>query len=194
MADEADIVLADWGTSSFVSGRWTGRGPHCRTNVAPIAGWARLSTGRVRTGTGPLPISAMDVDGDVPVLICGMAGAAQGWQEAQYSTFRAILPLLPAPRSRSTGSRRDIRILPGMAQRDIACPDVMRGEETILYGLVCQGIEAGLVCLPGTHAKWARLSGGTDRFSHIHDGRDVRAPCRAIHPSSYGRRWRVVGC
>ena len=72
------------------------------------------------------------------------------------STFRAILPLLPAPRSRSPGSSAISAFFP--AWRSATSPARMsRGEETILYGLVCQGIEAGLVRLPGTHAKWARV-------------------------------------
>ena len=36
----------------------------------------------------------------------------------------------------------------------------MRGEETILYGLARAGTGDARVCLPGTHAKWARLSRG----------------------------------
>lgn len=54
---------------------------------------------------------------------------------------------------------RDIRILPGLANRDSARPDVMRGEETQLLGLVRSGHQ-GLICMPGTHCKWAELRGG----------------------------------
>ncbi|WP_458791210.1 2-dehydro-3-deoxygalactonokinase [Yoonia sp. MH D7] len=51
------------------------------------------------------------------------------------------------------------KIEPDLAQRDNAHPDVMRGEETQLLGLAHQAIE-GLVCMPGTHCKWATLRGG----------------------------------
>ncbi|MEC7615227.1 MAG: 2-dehydro-3-deoxygalactonokinase [Pseudomonadota bacterium] len=155
MADEADIVLVDWGTSSlrvWTLDRW-----------GAIVGQRRSDRGMGRLSPADFGselqanLTALDVDGDVPVLICGMAGAAQGWQEAQYIDIPSDLAALAGAAVRVTGQPRDIRILPGMAQRDIACPDVMRGEETILYGLVCQGIETGLVCLPGTHAKWARV-------------------------------------
>jgi 2-dehydro-3-deoxygalactonokinase len=60
------------------------------------------------------------------------------------------------------GEARDIRILPGIAQRDAKAPDVMRGEETQLLGAL--GFEAAgeaLVCMPGTHSKWVRVKDGT---------------------------------
>lgn len=95
----------------------------------------------------------------IRVLICGMAGARSGWREAAYCDPSTPLTRLagaavPAP-------ARDPRIrpliLPGYARSDP--PDVMRGEETQLLGLI--GTEpgfAGLVCLPGTHSKWARIA------------------------------------
>ena len=53
----------------------------------------------------------------------------------------------------------DIRILPGIAQRSAARPDVMRGEETQLLGIVARDF-SGLICIPGTHSKWVRLEAG----------------------------------
>ena len=42
--------------------------------------------------------------------------------------------------ARVPGEARDIRILPGIAQRDTDAPDVMRGEETQLAGAL--GLDA----------------------------------------------------
>ena len=40
-------------------------------------------------------------------------------------------------------------------------PDVMRGEETQIFGaLALSGRHEGLFLLPGTHSKWAEVSGG----------------------------------
>ena len=155
MTEAADIVLVDWGTSSLRVWAMDRHG-------------AILGTRRSERGMGQLApdefapelqanLVALNVAGDVPVLICGMAGAAQGWQEARYIDLPCDLAALADAAIQVGGQGRDIRILPGMAQRDNARPDVMRGEETILYGIVSQGIDTGLVCLPGTHAKWARL-------------------------------------
>jgi 2-dehydro-3-deoxygalactonokinase len=73
---------------------------------------------------------------------------------------------------RVAGEARDIRILPGIAQRDRRTPDVMRGEETQLLGAL--GLDAAgeaLVCMPGTHSKWVRVKDGTvERFSTFMTG------------------------
>ena len=52
-----------------------------------------------------------------------------------------------------------LRILPGLCQSDP--PDVMRGEETQIAGFLAAdpGFD-GVICLPGTHTKWVRVSEG----------------------------------
>jgi 2-dehydro-3-deoxygalactonokinase len=55
-----------------------------------------------------------------------------------------------------------MRIVAGLAQRGRA-PDVMRGEETQLFGVMVEVpalAEEAVVVLPGTHSKWARLARG----------------------------------
>ncbi|MBK8458746.1 MAG: 2-dehydro-3-deoxygalactonokinase [Phyllobacteriaceae bacterium] len=99
------------------------------------------------------------IENPVPVLVCGMAGARQGWREAGY---RAV-PCLPVDEAGlaavETRDRRiAVRIVPGLRQE--SPPDVMRGEETQLAGLIAGGIEDGVVCLPGTHGKWVRIEAG----------------------------------
>jgi len=107
----------------------------------------------------------------LPVVICGMAGARQGWQEAAYVDAPARLDTLAAAAISVGTARRDVRILPGIAQRDSDHPDVMRGEETQLLGLTQAGLGDALVCLPGTHSKWVVLREGTvERFSTFMTG------------------------
>ena len=155
----ADIVLADWGTSNLRL--WAmDAGGRIQAGHRSEKGMGRLD----RDGFEPeldRCLSAMALPPDTPVLICGMAGAAQGWREAPYLDAPCDLSAIADGAVRVDGTGRDIRILPGIAQRDPAAPDVMRGEETILYGLTRAGRRDATVCLPGTHAKWARLSGGT---------------------------------
>ncbi|ANG65040.1 2-keto-3-deoxy-galactonokinase [Marinobacterium aestuarii] len=93
-----------------------------------------------------------------PVVACGMVGARQGWVEAAY---RAV-PCAPAGELMSvpvTDSRIAVYLCPGLKQLSPA--DVMRGEETQVAGLLAAhpGFE-GVVCLPGTHSKWARVRNG----------------------------------
>ena len=50
---------------------------------------------QVRSGEFPAALAALlgDWNGSqVPRLACGMIGSRQGWREAQYSAFWAILP------------------------------------------------------------------------------------------------------
>ena len=155
----AAFVVADWGTSSF-------------------RGWLMSADGEAlaesRGGEGMLHCAAAGAGGfsavlrehlarlgapaGVPVLICGMAGARQGWAEAPYLRTPTRLDALHEGAIR-IDAPGDIRILPGIAQARPDRPDVMRGEETQLLG-VTEPDFTGLVCIPGTHSKWVRIEEG----------------------------------
>ena len=114
-------------------------------------------------GSGFAPVlqhhlARLGVPDGIPVLICGMAGARQGWREAPYLKTPTRLDALHEGAIRIDASG-DIRILPGIAQAQADRPDVMRGEETQLLG-VTEPDFAGLVCIPGTHSKWIRIEQG----------------------------------
>ncbi|MCQ4631887.1 2-dehydro-3-deoxygalactonokinase [Shinella sp. CPCC 100929] len=156
---EPAYVAVDWGTSSFrlwLIGRDGGVIAERRSGEG--------MTTAARTGFADVlasHLSAIAAPAGLPVLICGMAGAKQGWVEAGYLDTPAALSAIPAAAVRIPGTEADIRILPGLAQRDSAAPDVMRGEETQLLGAAGElGSGDHLVCMPGTHSKWVRLSGG----------------------------------
>lgn len=152
---EAAVVALDWGTSSFrlwVMGTDGAVLAEARDNVGMAslkpADYADvLDRHLLQVGVGPV----------VPVLICGMAGAKQGWHEATYVDLPAALDAIPAHAVRLPRQARDIRILPGLAQRSPDRPDVMRGEETLLLGAVADPAFNGTVCMPGTHSKWIRV-------------------------------------
>lgn len=158
-APEPAYVAVDWGTSSFrlwlvgkdgsiIAERRNGEG----MTTAARTGFAAVLANH---------LAAIAAPAGLPVLVCGMAGAKQGWVEAGYIDTPAALADIPAAAVRIPGVAADIRILPGLAQRDAASPDVMRGEETQLLGAAATlGDGDHLVCMPGTHSKWVRLSGG----------------------------------
>ena len=108
---------------------------------------------------GLLPAGDQTTD----VLICGMAGARQGWLEAPYLETPAALTSLAsgAVRPAAPGTALAPRILPGICQRTDGREDVIRGEETQLLGLLTlrPGFE-GTVVMPGTHSKWVRIAQG----------------------------------
>ena len=150
-APQPAFVAVDWGTSSFrlwLIGR-DGRVLAERRGGDGMTTAARIGFAAVLAGH----LDALQAPPDLPVLICGMAGAKQGWIEAGYLDTPAALSAIPGAAIRVPGATADIRILPGLAQRDPAAPDVIRGEETQLIG-AAQDLGDGdhLVCMPGTHS------------------------------------------
>ncbi|WP_336274420.1 2-dehydro-3-deoxygalactonokinase [Vreelandella indica] len=108
----------------------------------------------------------LPASGKTDVMVCGMAGARQGWLEAAYLPVPTRLDQLSqgAVTPTLSGNRLRVYLLPGLSQTRSASShfDVMRGEETQLAGLIANTPDfSGLACLPGTHAKWATLESGT---------------------------------
>lgn len=93
--------------------------------------------------------------GTLPVIVCGMAGSRQGWIEAPYVDAPNRIDAILRGAVQVPGQSRDIRIVPGLAQRLPDAPDVMRGEETQLAGARLPATGRHLACMPGTHSKWA---------------------------------------
>jgi 2-dehydro-3-deoxygalactonokinase len=100
----------------------------------------------------------------VPVLACGMVGSTHGWREAPYVPCPARLDRLHERLvDVDTPAARHLHIVPGLMDDTGDTPDVMRGEETQVLGLL-QALPAladgACVLMPGTHTKWVRLSHG----------------------------------
>jgi 2-dehydro-3-deoxygalactonokinase len=162
MTHEAEWVAVDWGTTNL---RAWGIGPGGEVVFARSSdqGMSRLQPGAYPGALAALLADQFAAAGPrIGTLICGMAGARQGWLEAPYLdapadlgdlASKSVAPAIP-------GARWSARILPGICQRQAGAEDVMRGEETQLLGLgtLMPGF-AGVVCMPGTHSKWVRLAG-----------------------------------
>ncbi|CCV10271.1 2-dehydro-3-deoxygalactonokinase [Mesorhizobium sp. STM 4661] len=159
IAGNAPAVAAiDWGTTRLRAWLLDGAG----TVLAERRGDDGLITAREKGFSAVLEdhLAAMGASATLPVIICGMAGSRQGWLEAPYVTVPAPIGAILAGAVRIEGQRRDIRIVPGLAQREIDAPDVMRGEETQLAGADLPAKGRHLVCMPGTHSKWVAVKDG----------------------------------
>ena len=94
------------------------------------------------------------------VMACGMVGAKQGWVETPYLKT----PCVPLDNNQLTTANTDdkrikVHLVPGVMQHHPA--DIMRGEETQIAGFINKNLDFnGVVCLPGTHAKWANIKEG----------------------------------
>ena len=157
---EAAYVAVDWGTSSFRL--WLiGFGGEVLSSSRGAEGMLVAAKTGFRDVLAK-HLAAVSAPDDLPVIVCGMAGARGGWVEAGYIDTPASLSAICTGAKVVSGETRDIRILPGLAQRDATHPDVMRGEETQLLGAVDSfGSAEGIVCMPGTHSKWVSISNQT---------------------------------
>lgn len=109
----------------------------------------------------PVEIAALrDRFGDLAIIAAGMVGSARGWVEVPYLACPVTLSDL-ASRLHWVEPGRTA-IVPGAAIADPARPEVMRGEEVQILGALQAGLVPpdALLCQPGTHCKWATLSGG----------------------------------
>lgn len=101
--------------------------------------------------------------GWLPIVMSGMVGSRQGWQEAPYLNCPVELGDLEG---RLIELRHEglppIGLVPGIdTSEDDGTPDVMRGEEMQIFGAL-RALETteALILLPGTHAKWAVIENG----------------------------------
>ena len=97
-----------------------------------------------------------------PGLLClmaGMVGSRQGWAEAPYCACPAG-PLDLAAQLMWLRPGR-LAIVPGLCTEADGLPDVMRGEETQVFGaLALLGLHDATLVLPGTHSKWVTVQDG----------------------------------
>jgi 2-dehydro-3-deoxygalactonokinase len=101
----------------------------------------------------------------LPAIACGMVGSAHGWREARYATCPAALAELHRHTVKvDTPAGTPLHIVPGLLDEPArGTPDVMRGEETQLAGLLALDparTAHATVLMPGTHSKWVRLQDG----------------------------------
>ena len=150
-------AVADWGTTRFRL--WT------LDADGNVLGESRGDDGLLQVkeaGFEPTlerHLASLSAPDDLPVVICGMAGSRTGWIEAPYMSLPAGLDGIVKAAVR-VPARRHVIMLPGVARQDEASPDVMRGEETKLLGLVHRGTHDAVVVMPGTHAKWVQVADG----------------------------------
>ncbi len=90
-------------------------------------------------------------------LIAGMAGSQQGWLEAPYCACPAGFADIAVQLAWIEPKR--IAIVPGLSIDKGSTPDVMRGEETQVFGaLQLLSLTDARLVLPGTHSKWVTVA------------------------------------
>lgn len=157
-ANAPAFIAGDWGTSNSRFMLCDAQGSRLDTRKGP---GAAASRGRFAEVFDEITADWLS-QGPLPAVLCGMVGSAIGWLEMPYLPCPADLgELADAPGA----PRADVHLVSGMrCTNPLGAPDVMRGEETQLLGALrlVPSLTDGrqLICLPGTHTKWASLHDG----------------------------------
>ncbi len=151
----AAFIGVDWGTSNarfLLAG-----GDGALIEERSGAGIARLSNvAQIEAAC----FDALTGWPQVPVLMAGMVGSNIGWRLAPYVTTPATADAVAKSAVRFVAQGWQFALLPGVeTTRADRLPDVMRGEETQIFGGIAH--DSALTCLPGTHSKWAVVCEGT---------------------------------
>ncbi len=149
-------IAVDWGTSALRA--WA------MSDDGTVLAEARSDQGMGTLDRSEFEGALLALVGDwinrpTTVVACGMVGARQGWVEAPYTSVPCRPEDVRQVRAPSTDGRLRVSVLGGVRQTSPA--DVMRGEETQIAGALAAnpGFD-GVLCLPGTHTKWAQVSAG----------------------------------
>ena len=160
------LLAVDWGTSALRGALLAADGtvlaehaaPRGLLSVAP-GGWAAAFKAEFGAWRAAHP--------GLLCLMAGMVGSRQGWVEAPYCACPAGLADLAAQLCWLPGSgirAGRIAIVPGLSTDRAGLPDVMRGEETQVFGalrlLGLLDAEEVTLVLPGSHSKWVTVQRG----------------------------------
>ena len=158
------LLAIDWGTSSL-------RGALIAENGS-VSDERSFPRGILSVAPGEFAAVFAQCFGDwmTPGTLClisGMAGSQQGWVEAPYCPCPAGFADIAARLAwiDHAGPGR-IAIVPGLSIDAGGSPDVMRGEETQVFGALAQlDLLDAVIVLPGTHSKWVTVQ--ARRITHF---------------------------
>ena len=153
------MIGIDWGTTNFRAFLLDAKGnirdrrkAHC--GVLHVADGRYAETLRAEVGDW------LD-RGEDRVMACGAIGSKGGWREMPYVSCPIGVTELARGTVTVPFAKAQVRLVPGVGYVDAdGVPDTMRSEETQIAGIRAELGAGGLVCLPGTHSKWARLQNG----------------------------------
>jgi 2-dehydro-3-deoxygalactonokinase len=153
------MIGVDWGTTSFRAFR-IARDGTIRDRRTALRGLLNVPDNRfadtLREEVGPWLAAGED-----HVLLSGMIGSRQGWMEAPYLPCPAGAAEVGAGLMAIEFDWGQVKLVPGLSATDEAgVAEVMRGEETQVFGVLEAMGGGGLACLPGTHSKWVRVEDG----------------------------------
>jgi len=150
-------IAVDWGTSHLRAWLVSDEGA-VLDSLDNDQGMSKLTPEMFEPALIDLVGEWLPARGQIDVIACGMVGSRQGWVEAPYRAVPCAVfdktELVAAP---CVDPRLSVHVIPGIKQ--MTPPDVMRSEETQIAGFIAGNPKFdGVLCLPGTHTKWVRIS------------------------------------
>jgi 2-dehydro-3-deoxygalactonokinase len=155
----SDFIGVNWGSSNFRAYRISEDG-RLIDRLAEPAGIAMLDRAGMVRQIAKLRDRWPDC---ATIYASGMVGSNVGWTEVPYATCPAGIAEVKAAAVATRFERTSVTIISGLTchRESDGGTDILRGEETEIFGLAAlEGVTNGIVALPGTHTKWARISGG----------------------------------
>lgn len=159
----AALLACDWGTTNLRAWTLDAEGRVIGDKDFPGLGVSNLQPGQAAARFEDEVRPALEAAG-LPAILCGMVGSNLGWTVAPYADCPAGLEDL-ARGLKAVEGPDWIRIVPGVRGPGFnGQGDVMRGEETQLFGWLAADPARvrgrHVVCHPGTHAKWMLVEEG----------------------------------
>lgn len=151
------FIGVDWGTTQ-VRAFLVNADDNIDRQVSRDQGASRLNQNQFEPVLREL-LGELAAASNTPIILCGMVGSSIGWKEASYVNCPAGAQEIKSKLLKFEIQDHAVMIVPGLATRTpLDLPDVMRGEETQLLGLMQAANLSTLACLPGTHTKWATIN------------------------------------
>lgn len=156
------MIGIDWGTSSFRASLVAHHGEALESRESPhgiLAVPDRDFAGFLTRTLAPW----LEAHPGLPVLASGMITSRNGWIETPYQPLPlGIDELARSLVSKEIPSLGRVHFITGAAlSPEGERPDVIRGEETEIFGyLATHGVRDGTFLLPGTHNKWLTVESG----------------------------------
>jgi 2-dehydro-3-deoxygalactonokinase len=193
------LIAIDWGSSSFRAYLLSLDG-EVLDEVASGDGIGSVAAGAYPVTLKRLTGGWLEAHPSLPVIASGMVGSRHGWREAAYVKCPAGPRDVAAHLTQVEADGRRVHLAAGLSYADEnGQPDVMRGEETEIFGIADTG--ARLIVLPGSHSKWAKVDGDRivafktfvtgELFAALRDHTVVGAFARAAPAKSPGEAFAL---
>lgn len=157
---QAAILGIDWGTTNRRAYLLDRDGTLLRRHEDEY-GILKVGMGNFESSlTGLLGTLGLDA---ADIVMSGMVGSRNGWHQVPYLGTSHPLAALPEALVDIDAPRQGVRcrIVPGYQSLDAyGTPDVMRGEETQIFGTLADAESDAWYLLPGTHSKWVQVAQG----------------------------------